>query len=102
MAYTALCKLNNLLEGEAVPFRLAGREIMLVWADGGELKAFDGLCPHQRIPFSQGRFNGRQLICTAHDWVFDGRSGECHRGQPCELTSYPLRVTDGLVEVKLD
>lgn len=101
MAYIPLCKLRNLMEGDAAPFNVEGREIMLLWPDGGELQAFDGLCPHQRIPFSRGVFNGRYLTCTAHDWVFDGRSGECRQGEDCTLACYPLRVVDGIVEVEL-
>lgn len=101
MVYTPLCTLKNLMEGEAVPFRVAGRELMAVWPEGGELKVFDGRCPHQQIPFAQGRFTGRYLVCTAHDWVFDGRNGECRQGAACTLASYPLRVVDGRVEVAL-
>ena len=101
MSWTPVCKLRNLMEGEAIPFRVDGREIMLTWPEGGELKAFSGLCPHQNIPFYEGRFNGRHLICTAHDWVFDGRNGECVRGEPCTLQEFPLRVSEEMVEIEL-
>lgn len=100
MAYVSLCKHKNLMEGEVASFSLPQGEVMLIWADGGELKAFEGTCPHQDKPIWH-TFNGRILTCQHHNWVFDGRTGKGLSPTGCQLEQYPLRVVDGYVEVEL-
>jgi len=102
MAYTTLCKQKNLLEGEMAGFIVAGKEVLLVWPDGGELKASHGNCPHQQIPLKRGQFNGRIVVCPLHQWVFDGNSGRGLQPQGCSLAEYPLRVEDGMVQVAVE
>ena len=101
MAYTTVCKHRNLGEGEMVPFTVEGHEILLVWPDGSELKAFQGVCPHQNGLLKFGGFNGRLLTCTLHNWVFDGRTGEGLSPTDCALEEFPLRIEDGWVQVDL-
>ncbi|MDV3240577.1 MULTISPECIES: Rieske 2Fe-2S domain-containing protein [Methylocaldum] len=101
MSYTSLCKHRNLGEGDMVPFTVEGREILLVWPDGGELKAFQGTCPHHNARLKYGGFNGRTITCTFHNWVFDARTGQGLIPPRCALEEYPLRVEDGMVQVDL-
>lgn len=101
MRYTTVCKYRNLGEGEMVPFTVDGREILLVWPDGGELKAFQGACPHQNGALKYGGFNGRIITCTLHNWVFDARTGLGLSPTGCALEEYPLRIEDGMVQVDL-
>lgn len=104
MAFQTLCKQRYLGEGEAVPFLLDGQELLVIWPDGGQPRAFSGLCPHeQQSLVNNSQFNGRTLVCTVHGWVFDGRTGEGLRPEGCALDEYPLRLTeDGQVEIDLD
>lgn len=102
MAFVEVCNRNRIFEGEVAPYRVAGREILIVWPEGGEPRAFDGMCPHQgNVPLGRGYFNGRNLTCPAHEWIFDGRSGEGLRPTGCRLTRYALRLTASAVEVDL-
>lgn len=101
MAFVTACKESLLDQGEVVPCRVEGKEILIVWADGGEPRAFDALCPHARIPLSRGVFSGRTLTCTAHGWVFDGRTGKGLQPAGCALREYPMRIHGGVVEVDL-
>jgi toluene monooxygenase system ferredoxin subunit len=100
MAYITLCKHKNLMEGEVALFSLVEGEVMLVWADDGDLKAFQGTCPHQDVPMWQS-FNGRTLVCQYHNWAFDGRTGKGLSPTGCTLEEYPLRVVDGYVQVEI-
>ncbi|MCK9260728.1 MAG: Rieske 2Fe-2S domain-containing protein [Azoarcus sp.] len=100
MSYTPVCKLSSLMEGDAAPYNVDGREVILLWAEGGELQAFNGLCPHQNVPLYRGEFNGRYLTCPVHEWVFDGRDGSCVRGEECSLPKIALRVVNGIVEIE--
>ena len=77
MAFQTLCKQRYLAEGESVPFTLDGREVIVLWPDGGQPRAFDGLCPHEgQSLVNNSDFNGRILVCTVHGWVFNGRDGQ--------------------------
>lgn len=102
MAYTSVCKQSLLYEGELVPCMVGDNEIIIVWSDGGQPKAYDAACPHGNVSLARGNFNGRILLCEAHGWVFDGHSGEGLRPTGCALKEYPLRMADGMVEVDLD
>lgn len=101
MSYTSLCKYRNLGEGDMVAFNVDGREILLVWPKGGELKAFQGTCPHHNGHLKYGGFDGRTIRCTFHDWVFDARTGRGVIPPHCSLAEYPLRIEDGVVQVAL-
>lgn len=101
MAYVNVCKQSLLAEGELVPCMVDGKEIIVMWADGGQARAYDARCPHEGVSLARGDFNGRILYCIAHGWVFNGQDGKSL--QPCgwELKEYPLRVEDGMVQVDL-
>lgn len=98
MSYITLCKAKNLMEGELAAFSVDEGDFLLVWPDGGELKAFQGTCPHQDKPL-WSNFNGRIITCQHHDWVFDGRNGKGLNPTGCALKEYPLRVEEGMVQI---
>lgn len=99
MAYVDVCKKALLYEGELVPCMAGGREIVIMWAEGGEPKAYDAACPHEKVSLAKGDFNGRILYCIAHGWVFDGRSGKCLQPAGWQMKEYPLRIVEGMVQV---
>ncbi len=102
MSYRPLCKQRYIAEGEAVPFLLDGQELLVIWPDGGQPRAFEGVCPHEgQSLVNNSDFNGRILTCTVHGWVFDGRNGEGLRPTGCRIREFPLRLHDGQVEVDL-
>jgi toluene monooxygenase system ferredoxin subunit len=102
MAYIDLCREKSLYEGEVASFSVNGREVLVVWPDGGEPHAYDGMCPHQRnVPLVRGNFNGRLLTCPAHEWVFDGRTGEGLRPTGCRLREFALRLENGSYQIEL-
>lgn len=103
MAFQTLCKQRYLAEGEAVPFTVDGVEVMVLWPDGGQPRAFEGVCPHEgQSLVNNSDFNGRILVCTVHGWVFNGRDGQGLSPPGCALTEFPLRMAEGMVEVDLD
>jgi phenylpropionate dioxygenase-like ring-hydroxylating dioxygenase large terminal subunit len=54
-------------------------EVPLVIGRTREGKAFAmrDACPHRGIPLSYGHFDGRNVPCSYHRWVFAARSGQC-------------------------
>lgn len=92
MSFTKVCTVDDLWEGEMEPFTVNGHEIVLVCAEGGNVKAFQGICPHQDIPLAEGKFDGQKIICRAHLWQFDACSGKGINPDDCALAEYPVKL----------
>jgi len=92
MAFTKVCAVEDLWEGEMESFQVNGKEILLVCNDGGEIKAFQGICPHQDIPLIDGKFDGKKIICKAHLWQFDAGTGKGINPSNCALAEYPVQI----------
>lgn len=84
--------LDDLWEGEMLEVEVGEHVIVLVWPEGGELRAFQGICPHQDIPLAEGKFDGRVVMCRAHQWTFDARTGEGINPGKCRLAQYPVQL----------
>ncbi|UCV07084.1 Rieske 2Fe-2S domain-containing protein [Dechloromonas denitrificans] len=102
MSFKKVCTLDDLWEGEMESFNIEGQEILLVCAEGGDIKAFQGICPHQDIPLIEGKFDGQKIICRAHLWQFDACTGKGINPDDCVLAEYPVRMDgdDVLVETE--
>ena len=92
MSFTKVCTVDDLWEGEMESFTVNGHDILLVSAEGGEIKAFQGICPHQDIPLVEGKFDGKKVICRAHLWQFDASSGKGINPSDCALAEYPVKL----------
>ena len=92
MCFTKVCTLDDVWEGEMAAFTVNGHEILLVCPEGGEIKAFQGVCPHQDIALAEGKFDGKRVICRAHLWQFDAATGQGVNPDYCALAVYPVKV----------
>ncbi|MEY2633583.1 MAG: hypothetical protein RIR00_2237 [Pseudomonadota bacterium] len=92
MAFTKVCTVDDVWEGEMAPYTVNGHEIVLVCADGGDIRAFQGVCPHQDIALAEGQFDGKKLICRAHLWQFDAKTGKGINPDDCALAEYPVKL----------
>ena len=90
-----LCRLQDLKEGEMTAFDLGAREVIVLWPAGGEPRAYDGACPHQGISLGFGEFDGRLLVCGAHQWSFDASTGQGVMPPDCRLKALALRIEGG-------
>jgi toluene monooxygenase system ferredoxin subunit len=101
MTFQRACSGDEVWEGEMTEVDVDRHTILLVRLDGGELRAYQGMCPHQDIPLSEGRFDGKVLMCRAHQWTFDACTGQGINPGDCRLAQYPVREEgeDVLVEV---
>ena len=93
MAFEKICTLDDIWEGDMASFETSdGTEILLVYADGGALKAFQNICPHQHFELVDGTLNDNVLTCRAHLWQFDVRSGKGINPSDCALAVYPTKI----------
>lgn len=102
MKFHKACTLDELWEGDMAEVEVDGHVIVLVRSEGCEPRAFQGICPHQDIPLAQGRFDGRVLMCRAHQWTFDANTGKGINPGDCRLAEYAVKVDgdDVLVAVE--
>lgn len=67
------------------------------------IQAFDNRCAHQGLPLERSFFDPESgtIACPWHGFRFDCLSGECLTAPQAQLKTIPVRVTHGLLEVKL-
>jgi toluene monooxygenase system ferredoxin subunit len=89
---------DELWDGEMESYDVDGAEILLVRLDG-EYRAYDGICPHQSSSLVEGRLEADTLTCSAHEWVFNARTGQGINPQTACLKRREVRISDGTVLV---
>ncbi len=80
-----------------------GEHRLIVLRSDGELCAYRDACPHEGYAFSRhGERQDFVIVCNKHLWEFDAATGEHISRLPrpeCNLTRYPVREVNGMVEV---
>jgi naphthalene 1,2-dioxygenase system ferredoxin subunit len=93
---------SDLAEGEVIGVEVGGRSIALYDADG-RLFATDNICTHAYACLSDGWLDGEVIECPLHAARFDIRSGKVLDPPATEdLKTYPVRIVDGEIQVRLD
>lgn len=93
---------TELAEREARTIELDGKKIAVVRVQDSHY-AVDALCTHMGVPLDQGDLDGHELICPWHAARFCVRTGSKTSGPGwCDLTTYPVRVRDGFVEIGVE
>ncbi len=93
---------SDLAEGEVIGVEIAGHSIALYDADGN-LFATDNICTHAYACLSDGWLDGEVIECPLHAARFDIRSGKVLDPPATEdLKTYPVRIVDGEIQVRLD
>ncbi len=93
--------LADLWEGEIAPVTVEQQQLMLVHLPGGDVRAYQGHCPHQGAALAEGSFDGRYLSCAAHAWTFDLLTGCGVNPAGCVLQRFAVEVRDQQVFVAL-
>jgi nitrite reductase/ring-hydroxylating ferredoxin subunit len=100
-SYVKLARLTELPPGSAIEVEFDGCIVALFRDVAGEVRALDGICPHQGGPLASGHVHGGAVTCPWHGWSFDLDSG-CSRLTPRIVqTTYPVRLDGDDVLVAL-
>ncbi len=93
--------LEDLWEDEILRVDVAGEQVLLVHLAGGELRAYQGSCPHQQYPLDEGDWDpdAAELVCSGHHWRFDLAAGVGLNPAGCRLYSYPVELDGETVRV---
>ena len=103
MAFEKICTLDDVWEGDMEMFATSdGTDVLVVYAEGGELKAFQSMCPHQEFELIEGTLEDNVLTCRAHLWQFDVRDGCGINPSDCNLAIYPTKIEGDEVYIDID
>jgi naphthalene 1,2-dioxygenase system ferredoxin subunit len=92
----------DLPPGEVLGVEIAGRSIALYDVDGNVF-ATDNICTHAYARLSDGWLDGDLIECPLHAARFDVRTGKVLDPPATEdLKTYPVRLVDNEIQVKLD
>ncbi|MGV0850538.1 Rieske 2Fe-2S domain-containing protein [Mycolicibacterium phlei] len=93
--------LDDLWEGEVIEVAVEDRPILLAHLPGGEVRAYDGLCPHAGFPLVDGEVTDGVLTCPAHSWEFDLESGAGVNPSTCTLNRHQVRLDGDRIAISL-
>ena len=95
-----LCKLNELNENSGKRFIISDVEVA-VFKINSEVFALSNICPHQQTNLIyDGFIEDEFVICPAHGWKFNLRTGKKDSGNN-GLDSYPIKVFEDIVYIKV-
>ncbi|MEA3217424.1 MAG: toluene monooxygenase system ferredoxin subunit [Acidimicrobiia bacterium] len=92
--------LDELWEGEMRRATVGGTNLLLCNIEG-EVFAYEDRCPHLARPLSEGRLDGPTLICAAHEWTFELRTGRGVNPANSCLRHFAVQVDDEAIMVDL-
>lgn len=100
--WTRAAARSELPQGEVLGLEVAGRSIALYDVDGSVF-ATDNICTHAYARLSDGWLDGELIECPLHAARFDVRNGKVLDPPATEdLKTYPVRVVDDEIQIKLD
>ena len=98
--WTPALALVSLPVGKVRVFKSGRHQVALFRPTEDDIYAVDNRCPHEGYPLAQGYVKGCVLTCAWHNFKFDLRDGTCLMGDE-NLTTWPVRIRDGQVEICL-
>ena len=93
--------LDDLWSGEMRAVVVGGRRLLLVRV-GDHVGAYEDRCAHQGVCLSEGRLEGREIVCRAHEWRYDACTGRGVNPASVRLRAAAVRLQDGVIFVDPD
>ncbi len=101
--FVPAASLDELWEGDLLDVEVGGEEVLLAHLLGGEIKAFQGMCPHQEVLLADGAWDAdtNLLVCPGHRWEFDLTTGKGLNPTGCQLYEFAVQVDGDEVRVAI-
>ena len=96
--FVTVASVDQVPDGQARVFQVAGREIAIFHAGGGFF-ALNNVCPHRGGPLGEGIVCGMEVTCPWHAWSFDLRTGEYTFDPELTVETFPVRIEEGQIQV---
>jgi len=86
------------------PFRMDiddGTSVVIFNIDN-QIHAYRNMCAHQGLPIDGGLMDAeaKTITCPYHGFCFDATSGECLTAPQAQLEPFPVRIEDGVIQVR--
>lgn len=102
MAFEKVARIGDIPRGRGLRVVLRNIEVGL-FRVGDEVHAMENRCPHAGEALCEGVLEGYVIVCKAHGWDFDVRSG--HRPDDADgfpIPCFAVRIEGGDIWVDLD
>jgi len=98
--FAKICRVSDIAENTGKRFVVDETEIA-VFKSGGKIFALNNICPHQQTALIyDGFIEEGCIVCPAHGWKFDLRTGNKKSGSR-GLDSYEVKIVDEIIYVKV-
>jgi nitrite reductase/ring-hydroxylating ferredoxin subunit len=101
MAFVAVGRAEDIPPGHGAYVERDGVALAIFNAGGGRFYATGPICPHEDGPLTEGWVEAGAIVCPWHGFDFDLTTGRCGVDPGLSIPVYPVRVSDGVVEVDL-
>lgn len=91
--FRTVANLSALPSDVPVHVEIDGVDLVLV-RSAKEVALFESRCPHQGAMLHEGSVKDGLIVCHAHGWAFDRKSGQCRHDPNNTLRAIPL-LLDG-------
>jgi NAD(P)H-dependent nitrite reductase small subunit len=98
--FVPVARLGDLAPGTGKVVQLGDRLVALFNVDGA-VYATDNSCPHSGGPLGKGTLAGEIVTCPWHMWSFNVRTGVCEINPEERIETYPVRLRNGQILIKL-
>jgi 3-phenylpropionate/trans-cinnamate dioxygenase ferredoxin subunit len=98
--YTPVTTADQIAVGQCRAFDVGGHSV-LVCRTGEGFHAVENFCTHAGAPLENGRLRGCRITCPLHGASFDVRDGSPTRPATRPLRTWPVRLRDDRVEIRL-
>ena len=92
--------LNELPDNQSVEVEVNNKSLIL-HRRGGQVYATDIYCPHADVRLDPRNTSGDLILCKAHGYRSNIKTGECLEETNIRLGTFPTMVEDGTVWIKL-
>jgi len=90
---------DDLLDNKSVEVEVENMALML-HRRGEKVYATGVYCPHAEVRLDPKNTSGDLIICKAHGYRSNIKTGECMEEPDIKLNTFPAVVEDGIVWVK--
>jgi nitrite reductase/ring-hydroxylating ferredoxin subunit len=107
MAWTTLCSLDELTEGQAKYVEVGDKYHLAVFLHEGRPRVMDNYCPHAGGSMAGGYIEDGCAVCPWHNWPFKLDTGELLGSPAVSIGVYRTRVeavegSAGVVQADLE
>lgn len=96
--FVEVARLDQIGQGQASTFKVAGKDIALFNVEG-TIYAMDDHCLHAGGSLGSGKLDGCIITCRLHGWRYNVTTGNTLNVPDYGVKPYPVKIEDGKIWV---